>query len=251
MSYSTLLRRHGLKWVRDSNPKMAVGHVVSAINPQQLRTRLPSDLDLAYKYLRKDLKHFIAHALDHLNAFKKVDIGPTYKKQTKSNKDRHGNGRTRGGGASNRGTSPLAGQRDKTTKSHGSPRKPSFCPHPPCMAMDERHWIDNCMASTDNQKRDMAATIAAARAHGGPGRSKPGQKPRTGDVEPVSSSLDIRHTWNYGPHHALTRCTRMNECTIVLHDCVRRWPIGGSEKKMRQWERSKHCLPQVGGTSIR
>lgn len=139
MAYSTLLSRHGLKWVKDSNPEMAVGHVVSVIKLQELHKNLQSDLDPVYKDLRKDFKRFMAFALNISDAFEKVDIGPTNKDQKKGNKGRHGNGRTGGGGASDRGTSPPARQSDKTAKSCGPPRQPPLYTHPPCKPKDMRH----------------------------------------------------------------------------------------------------------------
>ena len=39
VSYTTLLRRHGLAWVLESNQKVAVYHVLSAVRPLDLRNR--------------------------------------------------------------------------------------------------------------------------------------------------------------------------------------------------------------------
>ena len=44
VNYMTLLRRHGLSWIIKENQKVAVGHVLSAIRPTALQSRLDSDL---------------------------------------------------------------------------------------------------------------------------------------------------------------------------------------------------------------
>lgn len=69
LSYTSVLRRHGLKWVLESNQKLSVQHVVSAVKPTPLRQRFEADLDFAYSHLRKDLKPFMSQALEVSKAF--------------------------------------------------------------------------------------------------------------------------------------------------------------------------------------
>lgn len=94
MNYTAILRRNGLKWVLQSNQKLAVQHVLSAIKPQALRKRLESDLEFAHSEVRKDFKKFMAHALSISDAFEIVDNGPSPNRVqgTKSKPSRGGSG---------------------------------------------------------------------------------------------------------------------------------------------------------------
>lgn len=52
-----------------SNPKTALRHFLTAIEPQKLRVRLQSDLYLAHRDICKVFKRFMDHALDLSEAF--------------------------------------------------------------------------------------------------------------------------------------------------------------------------------------
>ena len=75
ISYTTLLRKSGLSWVLKENQKVAVQHVLSAINPTTLRTRLSEDLEFSQYNLRKDFRGFMNHAIKLAEAFQLLDSG--------------------------------------------------------------------------------------------------------------------------------------------------------------------------------
>lgn len=62
-SYDALLEEGGLLWVLNSNQKVAVGHVLSAIKPETLQLRLRDDLEFSKHSLRKDFRGFMKHAV--------------------------------------------------------------------------------------------------------------------------------------------------------------------------------------------
>lgn len=72
--YRNILRRNGLNWI--IHQKVAVGHVLSAMQPSVLKDRLTSDLSFSHHHLKKDFKGFLAHAIELANAFQLVDCGP-------------------------------------------------------------------------------------------------------------------------------------------------------------------------------
>ena len=63
----------------------AVKHVLSAIRPAQLRTRLEQDIAFSNNDLKANFDGFMAHALDVSAAFEKVDCGNP--KSSKPEKD--------------------------------------------------------------------------------------------------------------------------------------------------------------------
>lgn len=75
MSYHELLRRHGLSWIVNDNPKVAVQHFLSAVRPDSLRARLESDLEFSHHHLRKYCKEFMVHVARLSEAFQLVDDG--------------------------------------------------------------------------------------------------------------------------------------------------------------------------------
>lgn len=77
IAYRALLKRNGISWVLDTNPKRAIRHVLATTKPQSLRQRLEEDLNGGYPELRKELPAFIEHALNASDAFDKLDLGGT------------------------------------------------------------------------------------------------------------------------------------------------------------------------------
>lgn len=75
VSYFTLLRQHGLKWVLENSQKVAVYNIVSAVKTSTVRRRLESDLDLKVNHIHKDLKDFMKHALKLFEAFAMLENG--------------------------------------------------------------------------------------------------------------------------------------------------------------------------------
>lgn len=80
--YHALLRKHGIGWVTDDNPKIAIKHSTSAVRPEFLRSRLQYDLSFGYKHLKNDLKAFMAHCLKLSEEFQLLDLDQSSNKPT-------------------------------------------------------------------------------------------------------------------------------------------------------------------------
>ena len=63
VSYHAMLKRNGVAWILNSNQKVAVFHVLSAVRPKHLRNRLDADLKFSHSECRKDFKKFMTHAI--------------------------------------------------------------------------------------------------------------------------------------------------------------------------------------------
>lgn len=74
-SYISILRRNGLSWITKTHQKTAVSHVLWAIKPKILQSRLESDLDFAYAHLRKDFREFVEHSFKLSEAYELLDNG--------------------------------------------------------------------------------------------------------------------------------------------------------------------------------
>lgn len=75
ISYYSMLLQHGLSWLVKENQKVAVYHVLLAIPPVSLKSRLESDLDFAQQQLGKDFKASMKHSTKLSEAFQLVDLG--------------------------------------------------------------------------------------------------------------------------------------------------------------------------------
>lgn len=163
ISYHTLLRRHGLSWLLTDNQKLAVHHVLSAIRPEILRSRLESDLDFSHHHLRKDFKAFMKHAIKLSDAFQLVDIGVPKNSSNKSKKAR----KTRGGNKD--------GNNDLSADSSGSPGKQDsnlpICLYPPHQSKGYRHLLRDCKACPDHEKKALLKARAEEKEKTGPSRS--------------------------------------------------------------------------------
>lgn len=223
VAYSPFLCGHDFKWVKDINPEIYVGHVVPTIKPQQLRTRPQDNLKLAYKNLRMNFNRIKAPALEISDTFEKSGIGPTNKHQDNGNKNRHGNGLAGGTGASNKGISLQVEQGEKTAGRvvlDGSHR--SFCMRPV--------RLRTCVIEL--------AIIRTRRTIRNEIWRRPLRLPALVTVRLVVQ-VAKRHTqvplklfllcplpettWNYGSHHAWTRCTSIRNVSLcsmtVSEDC--------------------------------
>ncbi len=150
IQYHTLLRKHGVQWVLVDAQKVAVQHVLSAIQPKSLQDRLRSDLEFAHYHLRKDFKGFVAHAIKLAEVFQLVDDGKPKENgnKSKSSKSKPGNNPKGGGGSSSTGEGKEPTQR-KATKgekddSAKPERKPPLCIMPRCRDKKKRHFFDDC-----------------------------------------------------------------------------------------------------------
>lgn len=70
VSYSKLWCENGLKWIINSNPKVAVSHVPSRIRLKS-KIRIEKHLEPAPSDATKDYSTFIEHALNFSKDFRK------------------------------------------------------------------------------------------------------------------------------------------------------------------------------------
>ena len=172
MDYTSLLRTNGLKWVTTKSPKIAVRHVLSAIKPKQLKSRLEDDFRLSHANLKSDFPGFMKHAIELSVAFEKIDSGPPKSRQSekdseKPKKDNSSGSRT--GSSSSKAGVKSDGKRDKK-------QPPGPCPLPKCKGKNRLHWISDCTESTDAEKKKFREELAAQKASDGPSKSTRGQK---------------------------------------------------------------------------
>lgn len=86
MDYGSLLRKHCLSWLLDTNKKVFCS-VFSRINkPVKIRTLLDYNLELAYCYSKNYFAGLVIQSMKISKEFKIVDNAPTEPK--------HGNSRT-------------------------------------------------------------------------------------------------------------------------------------------------------------
>jgi hypothetical protein len=52
--YKSLLRVHGLSWIVDENPKVAISNITESLKPAVLKKRIKDDLGLSHADLKKD-----------------------------------------------------------------------------------------------------------------------------------------------------------------------------------------------------
>ena len=170
MEYMSLLRTNGLKWVTEKAPKAAIRHVLSAIRPAQLRTRLEQDLGFSHIDLKANFSGFMTHAIAVSEAFEKVDNGP----QRPRKSDREGDKikKDSGGGAHIGASSSKAGTK-KDQKDGQKPKRPppSPCPLPECKSKNRQHWVADCTEHSVAEKRQYTEEKAVLKVRDGPSKS--------------------------------------------------------------------------------
>lgn len=83
VSYTTLVKCHGVAWIFSTNKKVAIYHVPSAVQSVVLRNRLEVDLYFAKHSVRKDFKGFMQHDLKLPKAVVLVNNGSRKKGQSR------------------------------------------------------------------------------------------------------------------------------------------------------------------------
>lgn len=165
VGYHQILRRNGLSWIVKDNQKVAVSHVLSAIRPLSLRTRLESDLELSHHELKKNFKGFMKHAIRLSEAFQLVDIGkPNITDSNDVNNGRKG---------------PRSGDEKKGPDTQPSKLKSStsdkselpICLYGPHKAKGYRHLLKDCTQCPEQEKKELLKARAEEKYKTGPARS--------------------------------------------------------------------------------
>lgn len=185
MNYKSVLRKHGMAWVTESNAKVAIRQVISVVKPAQLKSRTEQDISFAHVKLKYDFKGFIKHAFKLSEAFEKIDSGPP--KNNKPDKDNGSPNKDRKGNKAGQSSQSGGSSSKSTTK--GKRELPFPCPLNSCQGKapkDAMHWIDDCKDSTAAAKKEYEINSVAAKARDGPARSTISQASSASDA--VSSS---------------------------------------------------------------
>ena len=219
ISYHMILERNGLAWIIQKQPKLAVYHVVAAIRPHYLRHRIESNLKLSHSHLKKDFKQFLKHALEVAKAFQMSDGYRRKEKPNNSNTSNNNRQQVHNRQRRNQrfpetsqqsqsqpsNTSNNNNSTSNVTTNHKigrSTRQVPFCPFKACKDKNARHFIKDCTASNDDQKKIMRAQIAAMKSAGGPSEntrsqstSTPGESTSTGaSSQPTAGRITINNT---------------------------------------------------------
>lgn len=130
---------------------IAVQHVILAICPESLSSRLDSDLDLSHYDLRKDFKTFMENAIKLSETFQLVNNGPPSRPKKKERFRRGGNRHKKDY------------DKDSFNKSgKGNDMNEKclpVCLYPPHKAKGIRHFIRDCKACPDNEKNALLKTL--------------------------------------------------------------------------------------------
>lgn len=192
-SYDTLLEENGLLWVFESNQKVAVYHILSAIKPEGLQMRLRDDLDFSKLSLKKDFRGFMKHAIDLAKAWQKCDGCPRRQASTSTSGRGGNNSNSQGkpgtnGGGNGGGKGGAASSRKDDSSGSSSPadgkskRQPPICAMPKCQKDGVRHYWSECPepdAAKDAKRKELAEKRKeepAERAKDGPSKSTRAQK---------------------------------------------------------------------------
>lgn len=135
MDYHSLLTKQGLKYIVSDNQKLAVSHVLYAICPVPLRTRLQSDLQFSNRDFKKDFNKFLSHTVKLSEALQIVDSGPRGHPKTERTDNR----------LENLGALP------NTDAKSGTERELPLCLYEPCQKQDLRHLLKHCKVCPKNE----------------------------------------------------------------------------------------------------
>jgi hypothetical protein len=165
--YTSLLRVHGLSWVIQDHPKKAVEHILDAIKPKHLQSRLRDDLAFSHANLKKDFIAFMKHAAsraEHSGEFEDLEsatVQANYRSQS-GGKDKKGSAVTSNkstGQSSSDSTASLA-----SGSGDGKAKEFPDCLNPACSA---KHYLKNCTVTSQERKDELYAERAAARKSAG------------------------------------------------------------------------------------
>ena len=175
IDYQALLTEHNIEWVIADHPKLAADHIISAVKPHSLQKKLRDTCNLRKKHLKKDFIKFREYALELAIAFRLLDNGP------RPQSNRGNTIKNTIGTSINSNPSPSNQQNNQATtngksqsettsqRSRSRPLPP--CPFPSCLSKGLRHWIVDCTASNDDEKKKMKEQLAEIKKAKGPASS--------------------------------------------------------------------------------
>jgi hypothetical protein len=189
--YSSLLRMHGLSWLIKEHPKVAVWHIVDALKPNALQARIRGDLDFAHAHLKKDFLLFMKHVLQRAEKYCEYEDEDDYSSASgNSSPKQHSRDRTsRPSGVST--TPKNIGKTTAPKRADGSTKQLPDCLNPACK---EKHFLKNCMTTSQERKYQLYAERAQARKASGE------QRDTRADQHSPSRSDDSVQPPHFKPH---------------------------------------------------
>lgn len=152
---------------------MGVFHVLSAIKPESLQSRLDSDLAISLHHLPKDITGFMKHSIDIADAFQKVDTGAPNlndRSNLKSRRTRKGRSVNKDDAINNAGEIKNENKQDKNLP---------LCLYGPHRFKGYRHLLRNCTSCPEDEKKSLLKAHAEEKAQTGPSKSRRAQKAAT------------------------------------------------------------------------
>lgn len=167
IDYRNLLCFNSLAWLLEDNQRISVQHVLSAMKPSKLRSRLESDLAFSQHHLKKNFNAFFKHAQNLSDAFQLVDSGVLNEEKPGSTSGKRVEKVRKG--ANN--FSANCSAPPKTAPTHDDP----VCLGPPHAERGISHRLKDCRACPDNEKKELLQAFTKDRCKVGPSRSTRGQ----------------------------------------------------------------------------
>jgi hypothetical protein len=162
--YTSLLRVDGFLWIIEDCPKLAVEHIVDALNPKQLQSRVREDLEFVHSDLKKDFLKF----MDHVT--KPAEMYTDYEKHATTTPPKVPScSKTNGKGTSNR-TSAVSSQQTSTNPAFadkGFTNKTKELPDCLNHLCNEKHYLKECKNTSKTRKDELYAERAQARKSSG------------------------------------------------------------------------------------
>lgn len=168
VSYQLLLHRGRLACFTKTTERNFVYHFLSAICRGWLRALLESDLELSQYGLRKEFKGFMAQAIKLSEAFQLVDNGTSSRRR--KNRDSRDRRNKDNASDSEKG-------RDVTScKGTSNGRNLHVCLYGPYEAKCYRHYLKDCTACIEEEKKKLFKHHAKLKAATRPSKSARSQK---------------------------------------------------------------------------
>jgi hypothetical protein len=165
--YSSFMRSHGLSWVINDHPDLAVSQIMESIKPKTLQKRLRDDLEFSYMDLKKSFRGFMNHVISRAQHFGEFEDS----EETVVDKSSPNHLGAASGGR--RHISQTVSSQSAALKSTASRSAPSSsgksktlpdCLNPQCKG---QNYLKDCTLTTQEIKDELSATRALLRKQQG------------------------------------------------------------------------------------
>jgi hypothetical protein len=180
---------HGLSWIVDENPKVAISHITESLKPPVLKKRIKADLGLSHADLKNDFLKFMQHVIFRAELYADFEeSGPPHstggKLPTLIEKPSQG--------SSNRPNSKTifspTNAKNISETSAGRNKAAPDCLNPDCSL---KHYLKECSLTSPSRKDELFAELYARLKKNG------GQRMTRRDIN-TSMTPTPRATANFG-----------------------------------------------------